>query len=166
MANTQKLQELLCAVQAALNEYDMPPESLPDADQGIAEREAGLFRAISQYLAAEKVVDAVRDLITPTEPQKPHIATLAVIAQYESDFATYKSAKLRQKNLCDAAANLLTELEKQVIELMPKYVWVHYPAENIYFGVDSGSWGGFSYSLRRQSDPQKLGRLYHTSNYD
>lgn len=33
-------------------------------------------------------------------------------------------------------------VKKQLHDTMPHYVWIKYPARNLVFGIDTGTWGG------------------------
>lgn len=176
----QAMREHQRAIEEALNKYAaFTPTTEPDAASVAAQAER-LYAAVDLYLEAQAqqemaqqqcdvsvgTTDRDRDRYVAARVKKLQAATFAEIAAAQVAAANEWDVKRRAWLVYQAALAQLQTVERELRSLLPKYVWVKYPARNLWIGVNSGTWGGYSETVHIKQDGDKLPRLEHTTYYD
>lgn len=176
----KQMREHQRAIEEALNKYAaFTPTTEPDAASVAAQAER-LYAAVDLYLETQAQYDVARQQYDTSvgttdldraryvakQVKKLQSATFAEIAAAQVAAGDEWDVKCCATLVCKSALAQLQVVEKELRSLLPKYVWIKYPARNLWIGVDSGTWGGYSETVHIKRDGDKLPRLEHTTNYD
>lgn len=173
-----EMQERIAAVTEAIFTYVTVVNAPKEEDESVDDLEKALSALFDMYLAAGKVVEtAVEEVVRVTgnhnmvrgswsayRPKLLSVGTLKEIAETEAVIAQFDAEAERVRLIGRTAVAAQDVIEAEIFKIMPEYVWIKH--NDLYFGIDTGTWGGYTPHLHVRKSGQELFRLEHRTYYD
>lgn len=174
------------ALQNVVNTYEA---YIPEAAGTVnaADEEARLFALFEAYLTADKALkdtQAEFQRITGDSETRSYedrrmyrahgvkaavdktaALSLSEIRQAEADAEAEWERGHVAALVVKAARETLSIAKQQIHDTMPHHAWIKYPARNLAFGIDTGTWGGYCWHLHVLAADGKLHQLIHQTYY-
>lgn len=171
-----KMRQCMGKLAEALSAYVIFVDTQEVTD--VEDLEKSLETLFDAYLAAGKVVDTALDEVeqvtgnrnygndgwSPLRPKPLTVGTLKEIAESEAMITRFNAEAERVRRVERAAVAVQDTIKAEIFKIMPKYVWIRHG--NLHFGINTGTWGGYTIHLHVRKLGEELFKLDHRTYYD